>query len=228
MNPVFRSRLEEDLSFDRLNGTDTDGLIQLHELKVSEEDCKLGNRYEPAHPWVVRDFFKHMPVRFDEYVFIDLGSGKGRALLLASHYPFQQIIGVELAEELHAVAVRNIEVYRAQGIRCRAVCSLCMGADSFVFPPQKLIISLFNSFQAEVLEKVVGNLTTSLAKRPREVYFVYVNPLFKHVIESTGIFKLIRKHSRYITYSFCPPIPAAAADAANAVALKTSRGAAGF
>jgi tRNA G46 methylase TrmB len=31
----------------------------------------------------------------------DLGSGRGRALLLASHVPFEQIIGIEVSPQLH-------------------------------------------------------------------------------------------------------------------------------
>ena len=41
---------------------------------------------------------------FHEFVFIDLGSGKGRTLLMASDYPFRRIVGVELLPALHRAA----------------------------------------------------------------------------------------------------------------------------
>jgi hypothetical protein len=46
-----------------------------------------------------------------DFTFIDLGSGKGRALLMASAYPFKRIIGVEFMPELHRVAQENIRKY---------------------------------------------------------------------------------------------------------------------
>jgi hypothetical protein len=41
------------------------------------------------------------------YVFLAYGSGKGKALLLASDYPFRRIIGVEYSEPLHRAAIRD-------------------------------------------------------------------------------------------------------------------------
>ncbi len=46
-----------------------------------------------------------------DFTFIDLGSGKGRVLLMASEYPFQKIIGVEFMPELHRAAQKNIAGY---------------------------------------------------------------------------------------------------------------------
>jgi tRNA1(Val) A37 N6-methylase TrmN6 len=37
-------------------------------------------------------------VRLTDYSFIDLGAGKGLALLLASKYPFKSIVGVEYSK----------------------------------------------------------------------------------------------------------------------------------
>ena len=205
LNPTFRRRLREDLEFDLRYGTDTGGTIYLDELHVSERDRVLGNRYEPAHAWVVRDFIEHLPVDLNKYAYVDLGSGKGRALLLAAAYPFARIVGVELAEELHAIAENNIGIYAAPEMRCRRIRSECMNADRFVFPGENLIVSVFNSFKAEVLRAVLDNLVLSLREAPRAAYFVYINPLHKEVIEASGLFEPIRVHQRYVSYAFCSP-----------------------
>jgi len=52
--------------------------------------------------------------RLRDFTFVDLGSGKGRVLLMASHYPFKRIIGVEFIPELHQVAQENIRKYTEQ------------------------------------------------------------------------------------------------------------------
>ena len=41
---------------------------------------------------------------FRAFTFIDLGSGKGRTLLMASDYPFRRIMGVELLPSLNEIA----------------------------------------------------------------------------------------------------------------------------
>jgi len=46
-----------------------------------------------------------------DFTFIDLGSGKGRVLLMASDYPFKRIIGVEFMPELHRAAQENVREY---------------------------------------------------------------------------------------------------------------------
>jgi hypothetical protein len=41
---------------------------------------------------------------FSDFTFIDIGSGKGRVLLMASDYAFRRILGVELLPALHHIA----------------------------------------------------------------------------------------------------------------------------
>jgi cyclopropane fatty-acyl-phospholipid synthase-like methyltransferase len=48
-----------------------------------------------------------------DFVFVDLGSGKGRVILRAATRPFRRVEGVEFSEPLHRVALRNIDNARA-------------------------------------------------------------------------------------------------------------------
>ncbi len=205
LDPVFRARLQEDLEYDATHGTDTSGTIYLSELGLPEPLRRHGNWYEPAQPWVVRDFFESLPVDLRKYVYVDLGSGKGRALLLASKYPLKRIIGVELAEALHLCAVKNLQVYDFSQARCRDIESLCMSAEDFAFPLENLVISVFNSFEAVIMKKVLDKLVASLREAPRAAYFIYVNPLHKELLENSGLFTPIRTKKRYVTYAFCSP-----------------------
>jgi len=58
-------------------------------------------------------------------VFVDLGCGKGSALLLAGEHPMERCIGVELGEHLAEQARRNIaanrERLRARNFEVRAM-----------------------------------------------------------------------------------------------------------
>ena len=99
--------------FDERFGVETSGLI--YELPSGHQHDLYNNGYFAVAPSVfhaiMRAMLEQLHLDFQRFSFIDLGSGKGRALLLASDYPFREIIGVELSPELDRVARDNIARY---------------------------------------------------------------------------------------------------------------------
>ncbi len=112
------------------------------------------------------------------FCFVDVGSGKGRALLLASDYPFREIIGVELSPELDRVARANIARYAGRGAisidRRSSPCRVMR--PSSTGRPARWSIYMWNAFTKPVMEQVFQNLKASLAQQPRELYLVYMHP----------------------------------------------------
>ena len=85
-------------------------------------------RYQPSDPDDFRSLVEALPFDLTDYVFVDLGSGKGRILLLASRYPFRGVVGVEFAHELNEVAERNIALSANHRRRCHDVRTVTAGA----------------------------------------------------------------------------------------------------
>src|ERR1043166_8794173 len=110
---------------------------------------------------------------FQDFTFIDLGSGKGRVLLMASEYPFKRIIGVEFMPELHRAAQENIPRYASERQQCRQIESICMDARDFVFPDGPLVVYLFNPFSESTFARVLENLRQSVQQAPRPLYIAY-------------------------------------------------------
>ena len=135
---------------------------------------------------------------FGDFTFIDLGSGKGRTLLMASDYPFRRIIGVELLPSLHDIAQENLRLYKSESQKCFALESICADATEFPFPEDPLVIFLFNPFPESGMRRVVANLEQSLRAHPRPVYVLYHNPLLEHTL---GESKLLRKIAGAQQYS---------------------------
>jgi SAM-dependent methyltransferase len=132
---------------------------------------------------------------FHDFVFIDLGSGKGRTLLMASAYPFRRIVGVELLPALHQIAEENLRNYRSESQQCFALESICADAAEFPFPAEPTVLYLFNPFPEAGLRRVMANLEQSLRANPRPVYVLYHNPLLEHLLrESTGLKKIGGTH----------------------------------
>ena len=132
---------------------------------------------------------------FHDFIFVDLGSGKGRTLLMASDYPFRRIVGVELLPALHRAAQENLSRYRSESQRCFALESICADATEFSFPAEPTVLYLFNPFPEAGLRRLIANLEQSLKAHLREVYVLYHNPLLEHVLgESTALKKIGGTH----------------------------------
>jgi hypothetical protein len=108
-----------------------------------------------------------------EFNFIDLGSGKGRVLLMAADYPFKRIIGVEFMPALHRAAQKNISGFASDRQRCRQIETLCMDARDFQFPSVPLVVYLFNPFSESTFALILENLRRSIEGSARPVYIAY-------------------------------------------------------
>ena len=136
-----------------------------------------------------------------EFTFIDLGSGKGRTLLMASDYPFRRIIGVELLPSLHRIAQENLGQYKNSSQRCFALEAICADATAFVFPEESLVLYLFNPFPESGLRRTIQNLENSLRSHPRAAYVLYHNPQLEHILEEQSFLKKISGTHQYSIFT---------------------------
>ena len=95
--PERQRRLYGDFDFDWEHRVNTmSGGVGWRERLLGE----LHSLYQPTEPAAFHEMMQTLRniahLDFSEFVFLDLGSGKGRTLMMASDYPFQRIIGVEL------------------------------------------------------------------------------------------------------------------------------------
>ena len=162
--------------------------------------------YQPTEPALFREMLEKWRETaqsdFAEYSFLDLGSGKGRTLLMAADYPFRRILGVELLPSLHQIAQENIFGYKSELQQCFRLESLCGDATQFDFPEGPLLIYLFNPFPEAGLRRTLTNLRESLRKNPRPAYVLYHNPLLEPVVVECGLRKIAGTHqfSVFVTY----------------------------
>lgn len=161
-----------------------------------------GHAYQPSDPALFHESIRGLAIDHSQFEFIDLGSGKGRTLLMASEYPFQRILGVEVVAALHRAAQDNIRRYKSERQTCFAVESVCGDARDFPFPPAPLVLFLFNPLPEAGLRMVMAHLRASLQEHPRPVYVVYHNPLLEHVLAENGGLRRLRGNLQYAIYAF--------------------------
>jgi predicted RNA methylase len=136
-----------------------------------------------------------------DFTFIDLGSGKGRTLLMASEYPFRRILGVELLPSLHQIAQENLHQYKSESQKCFVLESICADATAFPLPADPLVIFLFNPFPESGMRQVVAKLDQSLREHPRPVYMLYHNPLLEHTLSESKKLRKIAGEQQYSLFT---------------------------
>ncbi len=181
--------------FDLLHNVDTKGLVWLDQLRIDSANAQHGLKYEGVDPSLFRAIFSSLPVHFAGFTFIDFGSGKGRALLLASELPFRRVVGVEFAPELHRVAVENVRRFRSRAANRALIEPVLADATAFPIPPEPSIYFFHNPFTEPVLGTVLRNIQRSLEDHPREAFIIYVfperRPGLERLIAGAGIFNQI-------------------------------------
>jgi len=187
---------------------DWDHRVNTTSAALSWRDRLLGVFHSPYQP-TEADLFREMiealreqtHLDFRDFAFIDLGSGKGRTLLMASDYPFRRIIGVELLPALHQAARENLSKYRSASQKCFALEAICSDATEFSFPAEPIVLYLFNPFPESGLRRAIANLEQSLRDHPRAAYVLYHNPLLEPVLSESATFSKIGGTHQYAIYA---------------------------
>jgi SAM-dependent methyltransferase len=139
----------------------------------------LGN-YEPTPVRIVEQVLSVLPMT-PPRTLVDLGSGKGRVVLLASRLPFVRTVGIEIRPALHRAAERNRAAFvaRADGPLC-PIHLLCGDAAHHPLPDGPLVVWWFNPFGADVVGAVLDRLVG------RDALLVYVTPTHRPLVEGAG------------------------------------------
>ena len=122
---------------------------------------------------------------------MDLGSGKGRVLLLASEYPFRRVVGIEFAQELNEIAERNVALYGSARRRCDDVRTVTADAADYLLPDEPVVLYLYNPFAPEVLRRHLERNRGSLESGSRPVYVLVTGAnQLAGVLEAAGFERL--------------------------------------
>jgi hypothetical protein len=159
-----------------------------------------GAQYQASEPGLFHEILRAVPVSPQVFTFIDLGSGKGRTLLMASDCAFRRIIGVELLDELHHIAWKNIAGYHSEQQKCFNIETYCADARNFQFPPEPLVLYLFNPFPDYVLRAVLENLRGSVRSHPREIYVIYHNLVHEDIFKSQPWLRELHRTYQFAIY----------------------------
>jgi SAM-dependent methyltransferase len=180
---------KEPHPFDLLHHTDTSGYISGAYFSAISLSAFYSTAYDGIRPSAFIQALSELPVQYEDFTFIDIGCGKGRALLVASQFPFRHLRGVEIAGELCDIARANIATRPDWAARISIV---HQDATDVVYPDGPILIYLYNPFLAPVLRRVLKNLERQLRRSPRPTYLLYAdNEGFTQVMDSFAFLRQI-------------------------------------
>ena len=170
--------------FDKRHGTDTSGLLSGTRIAAgtgfAPEELTAYYGVAPSILHGVIDLWLRecQPQQsIEQTVFLDVGAGKGRAMMLASQYPFLRVEGVELSADLATIAQANLETWAADPSAEALAPLLLHQADAtrHPLPPEPTLAYLFHPFEANLLRRFLRHVRASLKAHPRAFDLVYVN-----------------------------------------------------
>jgi CelD/BcsL family acetyltransferase involved in cellulose biosynthesis/SAM-dependent methyltransferase len=164
--------------FDWRNRIDTVERIAVADLP--DIDAKLARHAVHYEATPISKFERAMRIvggRAAGFTFVDLGSGKGRVLLLAARLSFRRVIGVEISPRLHAAARANVAAFQARHRDLASIECVCADASAYDLPDGDLLVFLYNPFDAALLARARDRMLAACARAARRLCVVYINPL---------------------------------------------------
>jgi SAM-dependent methyltransferase len=184
--------------FDIAYGTETSGL-----LPGSVIACGTAARVEDltayygVAPSILRSLLDlwlqrlHPRAPIERTVFLDVGAGKGRAMLVASEYPFLRVEGVELNPALAAVASTNFAIWQnASGSSALAPIVLHHAdATTLPLPGAPVLAHLFHPFEDRMLRRYLRHVERQLQQHPVPFDLLYVNAEHDSILDRHPAFE---------------------------------------
>lgn len=160
-------------------------LFGIKTMQIKKSNDVHNFHYQGASYLVLLELFKKLPDDVKNKNFIDIGSGKGRALFCAEYSGFNNLIGVELDKELVEIANENIDRYLLKRKESHFTFT-CENALNYVIPEGTAVFYFFNPFSEKIMQEVEKNISAWQTHNRSEVFIIYVNPRFKNVWINAG------------------------------------------
>lgn len=187
--PSSSGTLPPQHPFDLQYGTETSGLIPAAALRTGTAADRHVTAYYGVAPSILRSLLERwresLPSAQDitQWIFLDVGAGKGRAMLVAAEFPFREVVGVELNPSLVATARSNIASATAsrtasddrEAQRLAPLRVLEGNALTISLSPVPTLAFLFHPFERPALHAFLRNLERTFGTHPRSLDLLYVN-----------------------------------------------------
>ncbi len=161
------------------------------DLDISEDDKQHSRAYQPTRVRDMRKLLSSVDLPTDG-VFVDLGCGKGKILLLAASHGFRRVVGVEISPRLCEIANENIRRYRAKVGADLDIEVLLANVLDYAVGPEDSVFYFFRPFDLSIMESVLSKIVASVRSHQREAWLIFSNFEYDELFDAHPVF---RRHS---------------------------------
>jgi hypothetical protein len=199
-----------DARFDSKYGTDTARRIPREQIETDSENIVHCVNYGASKAMPFTRLMRRLKLPKNG-VFVDLGSGKGRALMLATKYGFRKVIGIEFSGELCSSARDNLQKFLRKCPSRSQVEIIESDVTKYRLRDDETVFFMLDPFNAPVLTEVLRNIRTSVERSPRTIWLIYSVPREQQIIDQAGLFTQNQLHvvlgAEFRVYSNDPAAP---------------------
>ena len=164
---------------------DTVRIDNLQHQKIRSSNLKHASIYQGTNYFIIEKAFQFLKSENANHEIADFGCGKGRVLVVAAFYNFKKITGIDFAESLCREAELNIEKIKPLFPETNFQI-IYDDAVNYKIENETNVFFFFNPFDEVMMLQIVKNILSSLKKKSRKIYIVYINPLHKEIFLSAG------------------------------------------
>jgi SAM-dependent methyltransferase len=187
------ARIVADYRFDLKYGTDTMRQVAVDSLGTNSGNKAHARRYQASKSRALLKLFRMLALPSDN-VFVDMGCGKGRVLLLASQYGFRRVVGIEFSAPLCRKAEENIAAYFKRNPLNTIIEVIEKDITLYEFKEDESVFFLYNPFDSVVLGQTLDNLGKSVSAAPREIRLIYNFPEEHKTVHEHWLFPTYKRY----------------------------------
>lgn len=183
--PLAFFSIYHEIRGERKYNLDTIELDRLKKITVKGDNLDHGSIYQACNYFILKKGFNYLASINENKNFTDFGCGKGRAMIVASHYGFRIITGIDFAKALCLMAEKNIQNTKALFPSAKFNI-ICDDVVNYKIQKDQTVFFFFNPFDEVIMLKVVKNILSSIKEKDRKIYIMYANPVHKEIFLSAG------------------------------------------
>lgn len=202
---TFQSALSviDDYVFDYRYAIETRAEVAIDDLDICQEDKQHADKYKPTRARYFRKLMEQVDLP-REGMFIDVGCGKGRILLLAAEHGFERIVGLEISQTLCEIAGRNIDAFTKFNPDSGSMEVVCTNVLDYQMEGNETVFFLYSPFDYPVTGRFLEMIRESIAENPRDLYLIIDEFRFPELLANDDCFeqKMIYRYGAAVFYVY--------------------------
>lgn len=187
------ARILVDYGFDLKYGTDTMRKVDTDSFDTNSDRKVHAQCYQASKARPLLKMFRILRLSKNK-IFVDLGCGKGRVLLIAAQLGLKRVVGIEFCAQLCRQARKNIDSFLKKYPSSPPIEVIEADVASYEFKGDENIFFLYNPFDSVILGLALENISRSVQRTPRDLWLIYNNPVYHELVLSNGLFAQYRRY----------------------------------